>query len=204
VSALAFHGEGMPKGIKYHESRPELCRDAIMVKSSFIPYSLIFLVLVLFAVPQAQALGTEMFVCTGADGVRTYQNSDGGAGCVPLNLNPITVVPAPRSAAKGGGVSESKSAGSAGRRAAAAYDSRSAADFNAKDDRIKILQEELRIEESKLKSLQDEYKNGQPDRLGSEKNYQKYLDRVSRLEQEIMVTNDNIEILKTELIRLSK
>jgi hypothetical protein len=62
----------------------------------------------------------------------------------------------------------------------------------------------LRIEESKLKSLQDEYKKGQPDRLGSEKNYQKYLDRVSRLEQEIMVTNDNIEILKTELIRLSK
>ena len=79
-----------------------------------------------------------------------------------------------------------------------------AADFNTKDDRMKILQEELRIEESKLKSLQDEYKNGQPDRLGSEKNYQKYLDRVSRLEQEIMVTNDNIEILKTELIRLSK
>jgi len=69
---------------------------------------------------------------------------------------------------------------------------------------MKILQEELRIEESKLKSLQDEYKKGQPDRLGSEKNYQKYLDRVSRLEQEIMVTNDNIEILKTELIRLSK
>jgi len=69
---------------------------------------------------------------------------------------------------------------------------------------MKILQEELRIEESKLKSLQDEYKNGQPDRLGNEKNYQKYLDRVSRLEQEIMVTNDNIEILKTELIRLSK
>ncbi len=66
------------------------------------------------------------------------------------------------------------------------------------------MQEELRIEESKLKSLQDEYKKGQPDRLGSEKNYQKYLDRVSRLEQEIMITNDNIEILKAELSRLSQ
>ena len=69
---------------------------------------------------------------------------------------------------------------------------------------MKILQEELRIEESKLKSLQDEYKNGQPERLGSEKNYQKYLDRVARLEQEIMVTKDSIEILKAELTRLSK
>ena len=69
---------------------------------------------------------------------------------------------------------------------------------------MKILQEELRIEESKLKSLKDEYKSGQPDRLRSERNYQKYLDRVARLEQEIMVTNDNIEILKTELIRLAE
>jgi len=69
---------------------------------------------------------------------------------------------------------------------------------------MKILQEELRIEESKLKSLQDEYKNGQPDRQGNERNYQKYLDRVARLEQEIMVTTDNIEILKAELDRLSR
>eukprot|EP01030_Chromulinospumella_sphaerica_P007176 gene7176-7018_t len=134
-----------------------------MVKSNVIQYSLIGLVLGLVAVPNAQALGTEMFVCTGADGVRTYQNSDGGDGCVPLNLNPITVVPAPRSASKSGGISDPASTGGSGRRATAAYDNRSAADFNAKDDRMKILQEELRIEESKLKSLQDEYKNGQPD-----------------------------------------
>lgn len=155
-------------------------------------------------IPVAQARGTEMFVCTGADGVRTYQNSDGGAGCVPLNLNPITVVPSPKSAGKSGGSADPMGAGSSGRRASVGSDNRTAADFNAKDDRMKILQEELRIEESKLKSLQDEYKNGQPDRLGSEKNYQKYLDRVGRLEQEIMVTNDSIEILKSELSRLSR
>lgn len=148
------------------------------------------------------AKGTEMFVCTGKDGVRTYQNSDGGDGCIPLNLNPITVVPAPRSSSKSSGLSESS--GGQSRRSTAAYDNRSAADFNAKDDRMKILQEELRIEESKLKSLQDEYKNGQPDRQGNERNYQKYLDRIARLEQEIMVTTDNMEILKAELNRLSR
>lgn len=161
--------------------------------------ALIFTVFGMLLLPSAQAKGSEMFVCTGSDGVRTYQNSDGGAGCVPLNLNPITVVPAPKSSMPKAGASNS------GRRnEAASFDSRTASDFDAKDDRMKILQEELRIEESKLKSLQDEYKNGQPDRLGNERNYQKYLDRVARLEQEIMVTNDNIEILKTELIRLSK
>jgi len=170
-----------------------------MLMQFTVQRALVLLVFGVFLLPAAHARGSEMFVCTGSDGVRTYQNSDGGAGCVPLNLNPITVVPAPKSSSP-----KSGSINSGRRGDAAAFDNRTASDFNAKDDRMKILQEELRIEESKLKSLQDEYKNGQPDRLGNEKNYQKYLDRVSRLEQEIMVTNDNIEILKTELIRLSK
>ncbi|HEX4843027.1 MAG TPA: DUF4124 domain-containing protein [Limnobacter sp.] len=157
----------------------------------------------LIAVSPSPAIskGTEMFVCTSSDGVRTYQNSNAGEGCVPLNLNPITVVPGPSS--RGGGKSQDASGAATNARAAARQDARQAMDFDAKNDRMKILQEELRIEESKLKSLKDEYKNGQPDRLGSEKNYQKYLDRVARLEQEIMVTNENIEILKTELIKLS-
>lgn len=174
-----------------------------MLMQSTVQRSLLTLGLGVFLLTSAQAKGSEMFVCTNSDGVRTYQNSDGGNGCVPLNLNPITVVPTPKSSTSGVGPgSSSRSAGSG--RSAAAYDNRTANDFNAKDDRMKILQEELRIEESKLKSLKDEYKNGQPDRLGSERNYQKYLDRVGRLEQEIMVTNDNIEILKTELIRLAE
>lgn len=173
-----------------------------MLMQSSVPRSLLTLGLGVFLFTSAQAKGSEMFVCTNKDGVRTYQNSDGGDGCVPLNLNPITVVPAPKYGTTNGADGSSRSSGSG--RSAAAYDNRSSGDFNASDDRMKILQEELRIEESKLKSLKDEHKNGQPDRLGSERNYQKYLDRVSRLEQEIMVTNDNIEILKTELIRLAK
>jgi len=177
-----------------------------MVNRSVFRRSSLVMVFGLLQFSAAQAKGTEMYVCTGADGVRTYQNSDGGSGCVSLNLNPITIVPAPKSAASRGPAADSS--GTSGtrqsKRTPAEYDGRTAADFNAKDDRMKILQEELRIEESKLKSLQDEYKNGQPDRQGNERNYQKYLDRVARLEQEIMVTNDNIEILKTELTRLSR
>lgn len=174
-----------------------------MVNQSVFRRSSLVVVFGLLQFSAAQAKGTEMYVCTGADGVRTYQNSDGGSGCVSLNLNPITIVPAPKSAAPRSSSTDVPGTRQS-RRAPAEYDGRTAADFNAKDDRMKILQEELRIEESKLKSLQDEYKNGQPDRLGNERNYQKYLDRVARLEQEIMVTNDNIEILKTELIRLSR
>ncbi|HEX4917212.1 MAG TPA: DUF4124 domain-containing protein [Limnobacter sp.] len=159
------------------------------------------LALVAISPSVAMSKGTEMYVCTSSDGVRTYQNSSSGEGCVPLNLNPITVVPGPSS--RNVGKSPDSSGMGSSARAAARQDTRQAMDFDAKNDRMKILQEELRIEESKLKSLKDEYKNGQPERLGSEKNYQKYLDRVARLEQEIMVTNENIEILKTELIKLS-
>ncbi|MCQ8897143.1 DUF4124 domain-containing protein [Limnobacter humi] len=153
---------------------------------------------ILMVVGTVYAKGTEMYVCTAADGVRTYQNSDSGQGCVPLNLNPITVVPAPKPVSK-----TPPAVGGSASRKTASLDSRTSADFNAKDDRMKILQEELRLEEGKLKSLQDEYKGGQPDRLGNEKNYQKYLDRTSRLEKDIKTTNENIDILKAELIRLS-
>jgi hypothetical protein len=180
----------------------EIFRDLNMVMSVLFPRLLVFLACVVLFLPSGWAKGTEIFVCTSKDGIRTYQNVDAGSGCVPLNLNPITVVPSTRPVDTGNNMGSSGSGG--GRRSNVSQDNRTAADFNAKDDRMKILQEELRIEEGKLKSLQDEYKGGQPDRLGSERNYQKYLDRVSRLEQEILVTNDNIEILKTELIRLTK
>lgn len=158
----------------------------------------------------AQARGTDMFVCTSPDGVRTYQNSDSGEGCVPLNLNPITVVPTPKATNRLSSKSmDDEEGGSAGsgkqsRKTAAYNDSRTSSDFNPKDDRMKILQEELRLEEGKLRSLQEEFKGGQPDRMGNEKNYQKYLDRTSRLDKDIKVTTENIQILKAELIRLSE
>ena len=50
--------------------------------------------------------------------------------------------------------------------------------------------------------LQMEYNNGQPERIGNEKNYQKYLDRVAGLKQNIQFTQSNIEALRRELARI--
>lgn len=153
--------------------------------------------------PVSLAMGTELYVCTDSSGVRTYQNSDSGQGCVLLNLNPITVVPAVkdrRPSVKKADEFEPPStdrAESEGRRTQAVQPA-----FSASDDRAKILQEELRVEESKLASLKEEYKKGQPDRNGDEKNYQKYLDRTSRLEQDIRSTQENVDILKREIGKL--
>lgn len=153
--------------------------------------------------PPGLAMGTELYVCTDDNGVRTYQNSDSGQGCVLLNLNPITVVPAAKDRrqtvkkAEDFEPRQNERLEPDSRRTQAVQPA-----FSASDDRAKILQEELRVEEGKLASLKDEFKKGQPDRNGDEKNYQKYLDRTARLEQDIRSTQENVDILKREISKL--
>jgi len=43
------------------------------------------------------------------------------------------------------------------------------------------LKTNLRREEGRLADLQREYNNGEPERRGDERNYQRYLDRVAEL-----------------------
>ena len=66
----------------------------------------------------------------------------------------------------------------------------------------RILTDELRREERRLADLKKEYNDGQPERLGSERNYQRYLDRVAELKTSIERTEDNIAALKRELAKL--
>ena len=67
------------------------------------------------------------------------------------------------------------------------------------DDRRGILNEELRLEAQKLAELRAEYKNGEPDRLGSERNYAKYQERVANLRDAIGRSERNIEALRREI-----
>ena len=53
-------------------------------------------------------------------------------------------------------------------------------------------------ESSRLDELRKEYKGGTPDRLGSERNYQRYLDRVERLKNEINIREENLNTLRNE------
>lgn len=65
--------------------------------------------------------------------------------------------------------------------------------------RQRILRAELSAAEQRLVQLQSEYRDGEPERMGSEKNYQKYLDRVADLKQNIRLTEANIAALRREL-----
>ena len=57
-------------------------------------------------------------------------------------------------------------------------------------------------EERRLSEVREEYKDGVPDRLGSERNYQRYLDRVERLREEINARERNLDVLRNELRNL--
>lgn len=57
-------------------------------------------------------------------------------------------------------------------------------------------------EEEALAALKKEYKNGEPDRLGDERNYQKYLDRVAAMKAAITRKEADVASIKRELSKL--
>ena len=77
------------------------------------------------------------------------------------------------------------------------------ADQRARDsDARRILEGELKREEDRLATLKTEYNNGEPERQGNEKNYQRYLDRVADLKASITRTESDIAAIKREIGKL--
>jgi hypothetical protein len=68
-------------------------------------------------------------------------------------------------------------------------------------DARKILQDELIKAQAQLDALHKEYNNGQPERRGDEKNYQKYLDRTAELKASIARTESDISAITRELAK---
>jgi cell division protein FtsL len=71
------------------------------------------------------------------------------------------------------------------------------------DEQREQIQSKITEEEKRLSELKSEYKDGNPDRLGSERNYQRYLNRVERIREEIDAREKNLNGLKKELQELS-
>ena len=75
-------------------------------------------------------------------------------------------------------------------------------DQRARDSDAKaILEQELRRAESRQAELKKEYNNGEPERQGNERNYQKYLDRVAEMKASIARNQSDIDGIKRELGR---
>lgn len=120
-------------------------------------------------------------------------------GCTTLEGAPITVIASPRrSAAPSAGAGTSPAAASP--RPDARVDPN---DQRMRDnDARRILELELRREEEALAALKKEYNNGEPERRGDERNYQKYLDRVAELKASVARKESDVAALKRELGKL--
>lgn len=113
-------------------------------------------------------------------------------GCKTLDGAPITVIQAtkpvaPRATASGGTEKEKVQS-----------DEQKTRDADAR----RILEAELKKEEEALAALQKEYNNGQPERRGDERNYQKYQDRVNEMKAAITRKEADVAALKRELSKL--
>jgi hypothetical protein len=118
-------------------------------------------------------------------------------GCRTIEGAPVTIVQGNRS-------SRPASAAPAGTSAARSPDARvGPAEQRARDtDARRILADELRREEERLAELQREYNNGEPERQGGERNYQKYLDRVADMKAGIARKEADIAAIRRELDKL--
>ena len=133
------------------------------------------------------ALAEGVYLCTQPNGVREYRNTGDTRGCRRLDLEPLSQIPGPALQA----------------RADPAFPRIDSQVQKRRDqDRLQILLDEVRAEESKLADLRKEYQNGEPERLGSERNYAKYQERVTLMRDDIARTEKNIEALRREIGQL--
>lgn len=112
-------------------------------------------------------------------------------GCKTLEGAPITVIQSqsPRGNA-------ARPAGSASGQG----DKVGAEDQKARDsDAKRILEAELKKEEDALAALRKEFNDGQPERRGDERNYQKYLDRVEEMKAALTRKEADVAALRREL-----
>ena len=164
-----------------------------------LPFRCAVLLLACAAMP---ALGADtpdssvMYRCPGNDYKNTITAKEAEKlGCKRIEGAPVTVIqmtkPRPATAAV-----PAAGSGSGGARvdpvAQRARDS----------DARRILEGELRSEEEKLAVMQKEFNNGQPERQGDEKNFQKYLDRVSDMRAAIARKQTDIAALQREIKKL--
>jgi len=133
---------------------------------------------------------SDIYVCLNDRGVKTFGNVGDHKGCKKVDLPGLTIFPATKIKKVGKTFTKTP------------------VDFPKVDDsaqknrdleRRQILDTELKTEQKKLADLTGEYKNGEPDRLGNERNFAKYQERTASLKQDINRTQQNIDALQREI-----
>lgn len=140
-----------------------------------------------------------VFRCDSGNGVIEYRNNGNTKGCKKIETQAVMTIPGgtPKSAAP------ARPAGSSASASPSNFPQIDAATQKNRDgDRRRVLEQELRAEEQRLATLKSEYNGGQPERQGGERNYQKYLDRVEQLKNDVTRSQANIDALQREMSNL--
>jgi Domain of unknown function (DUF4124) len=142
--------------------------------------------LLMLAVPRAAA---EIWECVDASGNKRFTNVRADAkGCKQLD------VPTPNTVS-GAGKPSAKSAESPKNFPKVDGDTQKQRD----NDRRKILEQELASEQKLLDQAKKELEEQESQRLGSERNYQRVLDRLEPYKKKVKLHDDNIANLRREL-----
>lgn len=146
----------------------------------------------------------QIYKCENADGVIEYSNAppnaQSGRTCEAIQLAPITSIPAPKLPPQKAVAPPAESRSAARPAASASFPRVDSSTQRARDsDRRRILEDERAKEEARLAELRKEYNDGEPERVGGERNYQKYLDRVQRLKEDIARSEANLASIRQEL-----
>lgn len=136
------------------------------------------------------AVHAEIWECTDENGARRFTNIKAEArGCRQLNVGPVNSVPAPP-----------KAAAKAAPAAPGAFPKVDAKTQQQRDlDRRKILEQELAGEQKLLEQAKKELADQEAVRLGSERNYQRVLDRLAPYQKRVQLHESNIANLRKEL-----
>jgi hypothetical protein len=164
---------------------------------------------------QAQTTGNPVYRCPGNLYTDQYTPKEAqDKGCRTIDGAPITIMPTARPRPAPGApapTSPTSAPGAAGTTTAAAPAAAlggpgsrvDPSEQRARDtDARRILEAELRKEEDRLATMQKEFNNGEPERRGDERNYQKYIERVAEMRAAITRKESDIAAIKRELAKL--
>ena len=144
------------------------------------------LLLIALAFPWALPTAAEIYKQVDENGRVTYSNLP-SKGSKKLDLPEVSTIPAPKAPVA----------------APANFPKVDGKTQKDRDDmRRNILADELQAEEKALAEAQAALKEGEAVRLGNERNYQKYLDRVQGLKDTLDLHEKNVAALRKELTGL--
>jgi hypothetical protein len=147
--------------------------------------------LLLLAMLVASAAHAQIYECVDASGNKRFTNIKAEAkGCKLLDVGPINTVPSPKPPVKAAP-------------GPASFPKVDVETQKQRDgDRRRILEQELANEQKQLAAAQKELTDQQAVRDGSERNYQRVLDRLEPYQKRVRQHENNIENLKKELANL--